>query len=266
MEKWQLLQSNMKEKGSLALAVSGGVDSAFLLAAAKEALGEKVIAFTAVSPFFSQAEMQEAEDLCRTLGVPHVKVEIPWEEMQSFTHNPADRCYHCKRLIFGKLKDAALERGFPVLADGTNADDGGDYRPGMKALEELGILSPLKDAGYTKGEIREELKKRGIALWNKPAAACLASRIPYEQEITLDKLNMVAQAEKALRELGFSQVRVRHHGDVARIEVSPEDRVRFFEPDVMNEAERLVKEAGFAYAALDLGGYRTGSLNELLKK
>lgn len=261
MDKLKKLEEIIRGYGSLGVAFSGGVDSTFLLHFAHKILGEKVIAITAKAVAFSNEEMQEAEDFCKTHGIRHVKVDLAWEELAGFVENPPNRCYICKKAIFGKLSQIAADYGVTTIADGTNADDILDYRPGMKALEELGIQSPLKDAGLTKSEIRIELKEQGLSVWNKPAYACLATRVPYGEEITPEKLKSIGGVEEELHQLGFLQVRVRHHGNVARIEVLPEERQRFFDLELMNRVNRIVLNHGFQFAALDLAGYKMGNLN-----
>ncbi|MEG0829454.1 MAG: ATP-dependent sacrificial sulfur transferase LarE [Anaerovoracaceae bacterium] len=245
--------------GEMALAFSGGVDSTFLLLFSKKILGDKLIAITATGPNFAPDEIQYAKDLCLSQEVDHLLVDLSQEFLNDFAHNPPDRCYICKKSIFSGIKEACP---MTIIADGTNLDDLSDYRPGQKALTELKVVSPLKEAGLTKAEIRRGLKEAGGDIWDKPAFACLASRIPYGQEITVEKLTAIYTAEKSLKDLGFKQVRLRHHGDIARIEVDPKDRVKFFDLEFMDKINKLVKEAGFAFVTLDLGGYKMGSLNQ----
>ncbi|MCB6993812.1 ATP-dependent sacrificial sulfur transferase LarE [bacterium 210820-DFI.6.37] len=266
-EKLNQLEKIIKARGRIAVAFSGGVDSAFLLLFGKKVMKDRILAITAEAPNFAPDEIQYARELCRREGIPHIIAELGPEILASFCHNPPDRCYICKKAIFNQLKALVAAR-YPdaVLADGTNLDDMKDYRPGRKALEELEIFSPLKEAGLTKAEVRRGLRELGADIWNKPAFACLASRIPYGESITTEKLKAIYKAEQALCELGFSQVRVRHHGAVARIEVLPEDREEFFDLGFMDRVDQLIKDAGFLYAALDLSGYRMGSLNEEIKK
>jgi len=263
-DKLALLKESAKSMGSVAIAFSGGVDSTFLLKVFSDALGDKAVAITAVAASFSEDETTAAEDFCRSNGIRHFKVDIGWNDMDAFSHNPPDRCYICKKIIFGKLKEMARAQGIQAVVDGTNLSDSADYRPGAAALSELGIRSPLKEAGLTKDEIRSHLRDMGLAVWNKPAYACLASRIPYGEPITVDKLRQIDMLESELRGIGLVQVRVRHHGDVARIEVDPAERTIFFNLDFMDKVNEMAKSAGFAYGALDLGGYRTGSMNETL--
>lgn len=262
-EKLEKLSEIMTGYGTMAVAFSGGVDSTFLLLYGKKVLGDHVMAVTAAAPNFAPDEIRYARDLCRKESINHLVMDLGAEILDSFSHNPPDRCYICKKSIFGAMKEHLLEsHPDAVLVDGTNADDGKDYRPGRKALDELEIASPLKDAGLTKDEIRRGLKELGGDIWNKPPFACLASRIPYGEAITPEKMNAIFKAESALHDLGFEQIRVRHHGNVARIEVSPRDRQKFFSLSFMDKVNDAVKSAGFLYAALDLAGYRMGSLNE----
>lgn len=266
-EKIRLLEQIIKGYGQMALALSGGVDSTFLLLFSKHVLGSNLVAVTASAPNFAPDEIAYACALCDREGIRHMIVDLGEEILSEFSHNPPDRCYICKKAIFGRVKQqVAAQYPGAVIADGTNLDDMNDYRPGHKALAELAVASPLKEAGLTKAEIRRGLKELGGDIWNKPAFACLASRIPYGEPITAGKLAAVYKAESALRELGFEQVRVRHHGSLARIEVAPEERKRFFDPEFMDRVSALVKEAGFLYVTLDLAGYRMGSLNEEIEE
>ncbi|MBR6800067.1 MAG: ATP-dependent sacrificial sulfur transferase LarE, partial [Firmicutes bacterium] len=259
----------------ITVALSGGVDSAFLLAFASKVLGtQNVRAITACGPHLADDEVEYAKALCASLGIEHDVISMD-HIMPILAPNPADRCYHCKKAMFSTLKEFAAKATADdsVLADGTNLDDMDDYRPGHKALAELDIASPLKDAELTKNEIRtalEMLSKEdrllanslmlhdGTPIWAKPAFACLASRIPYGTEITEDKLTAVYKAETFLRSLGLRQVRVRHHGDIARIEVPAENRCVFFDDGFMDTINERLKECGFKYVTLDLGGYKMG--------
>jgi len=260
-KKYHDLQDILRNMGSVLVAFSGGVDSAFLLKTAKDVLHDGVLAVTATSEIQLSHELEEARTLATDIGAEHTVVQTQEMEDETFVSNPCDRCYHCKKMIFGALRRIAEEREIPFILDGSNADDTSDYRPGMKALEELGIRSPLKEAGLTKAEIRELSKTTGLPTWNKPAFACLASRIPYGDRITTEKLRRIDEAEAFLREQGIVQVRVRDHGSVARIEVSPEDKSKFSDDRFAQQVNTKLKELGFTYVALDLEGYRTGSLN-----
>ncbi len=267
--KYLDLKSKIAALGSCAVAFSSGVDSAFLLYAAKEALGSKAVAVTAVAPFFPERESDEASSFCKKLGVEQVIIEINPEDVPEFENNPKDRCYHCKLNLFNNFMAFAASRGLSAVIEGSNVDDVSDYRPGMKALTELDIKSPLKEAGLTKDEIRTLSKAFGLPTWNKPSFACLASRIPYGQKITRDKLSMVESAEKYLLDHGFRQFRVRLHeelngGKLARLEVLPEDFARFESPEFRKDIYDRFKELGFSYISLDLKGFRSGSLNEAI--
>jgi len=261
-EKYAQLMGSLKTLGNVAVAFSGGVDSTFLLRAAKEALGDHVLAVTARSASFPARELEEARAFARERGVRHVIVDFDVLLIDGFRENPPERCYFCKRALFTKLWAAARAEGFTNLIEGANADDINDYRPGMRAVEELGVLSPLKEAGLTKEEIRRFLREMGLKTWDKPSLACLASRFPYGEEITRQKLRRVDGAEQYLMDLGIRQVRVRSHGDLARIETDEEGLGLLMEHREQVYAE--LKRLGFDYAAADLGGYRTGSMNETL--
>lgn len=263
-DKMKLLKDNIKEKEKIAVAFSGGVDSTFLLKVAYDVLGQDAVAVTARSLSFPEREYREAAEFASSLGVRQVTVTTNELEIEGFAENPPERCYICKKAIFTKICEAARDMEISHVADGSNVDDSGDYRPGMKALAELGIESPLKEAGMTKDDIRLLSRELGLPTWDKPAYACLATRFPYGQEITGEKLVMVDRAEQYLAGLGFRQLRVRFHGDVARIEVPAEDRSRFFDEGLMDRVYEEFRNIGFRYTALDLKGYRTGSMNETL--
>lgn len=264
-EKLNRLQNILRNMGSVGVAFSGGVDSTFLLKVAHDVLGDKAVAFTASAPFFPAREQEEAEDFCKKEGIRQIVLRPDLMHTEEFLSNPPDRCYHCKRRLFAAMKEAARAAGFTHLADGTNRDDEGDYRPGMRALAELEIESPLRQAGFTKAEIRSLSRELGLSGWDKPSCACLASRFAYGQRITEEKLRMVDRAEEFLHDLGYSQCRVRLQGEVARIELLPGDIAKAAGEDRGAVAARF-KEIGFAYTALDLTGYRTGSMNETLNR
>ena len=272
-DKLEALKKILTGYGRILIALSGGVDSVFLLTFAYTLWeDDRASAVTASGPHFADDETEYAKRLCANLGISHRIVPAD-HILPVIKHNPEDRCYICKKEIFTALKKYADDEG-RVLTDGTNLDDMDDYRPGYRALQELGITNPLKDAGLTKQEIRRALSELADSdpsvkaalmtdIWNKPAFACLASRIPYREMITEEKLSAVYRAEVFLRELGFDQVRVRHHGDVARIEVLPEDRCRFYDSDFMDKVNDGIRNCGFRFAALDLGGYKMGNLNKM---
>ena len=262
-EKYQRLSEALRSSGRLALAFSGGVDSAFLLKAAREALPpENILALTARADLFPGREAAEAAELAAGLGLEHLIIDIDALAVPQVAANPPDRCYHCKRALFEKLLATAAARGFPVVADGANLDDADDFRPGARAVRELGVVSPLKEAGLTKAEIRELSRGLGLPTWDKPAFACLASRFPYGQALTSEDLVRVEKAEDLLISLGFKNIRVRSHGRVARLEVEPQDRPRFFNLELMDRVDADLKALGFEFAALDLGGYHPGALNQ----
>ncbi|MDR2517444.1 MAG: ATP-dependent sacrificial sulfur transferase LarE [Spirochaetaceae bacterium] len=259
-EKYEKLTGLLAALPGAAVAFSGGVDSSFLCHAAREALGDRAIAVTVISPMLPKSEREAASGVAARVGIRHVLIEED-EIDEEVAANPKERCYFCKKLEFGAIAEAARAHGVSTVLDGSNMDDLGDYRPGLKALAELNIMSPLREAGLTKDEIRALSKRFGLPTWDKPAFACLASRIPYGERISREKLSRVERAEDALRAAGFRQFRVRSHGDIARVEVAPEERSRFFELSFMDRISRELKAAGFIYAALELEGYTTGSLN-----
>lgn len=265
-EKLELLKDIIRKKGSAAVAFSGGVDSTFLIRVAKEVLGDKLIAVTATSSTYPERELNEAIKYAKDFGVKHIIISSEELDIEGFASNPKNRCYYCKKELFTKVKEVALENGIEYVFDGSNLDDSGDYRPGMQAAKELLVASPLKEAGLTKKDIRDLSKEYGLATWNKPAFACLSSRFPYGNKITLPKLKMIDKAEQFLLDMGIRQVRVRHHGEIARIEVAPEEREKFFNIEFMDKISSKFKEIGFIYTTLDIAGYRTGSMNEVLKE
>jgi uncharacterized protein len=259
-EKYQHLLAFISQKESGAVAFSGGVDSSFLCHAAAAALGKRAVAIPIVSPMLPQSEIACARTVARKVGIEHILLEEP-EIEEDVAENPKNRCYFCKKREFGSIIKAAALRGISAVFDGSNLDDLTDYRPGLAALAELGISSPLREAGLTKDEIRELSRRFDLPTWDKPAFACLASRIPYGERIDREKLSRIEQAEDALRNFGFRQFRVRSHGDIARIEVAPNERKLFFDEGLMDSVSKALKAFGFVYAALELEGYAMGNMN-----
>jgi len=253
----------MKE---VVVAYSGGVDSTFLLKVAQEVLGDDVIAVTARSSTYPEREFREAADFVLHSGIRHAIIKSEELDIPGFADNPTDRCYYCKRELMTKVIAVAENNNIRQVVECSNIDDKADYRPGMQAVKELSVASPLQEAGLGKEEIRILSKKMNLPTWQKPSFACLASRFPYGQKITRDKLLVVDQAEQFLLDLGFRQVRVRHHGSIARIEVAAEERNIFFDTNLMDRVYEKFQQLGFMYTALDLKGYRTGSMNEELGK
>jgi len=258
------LKENLRRMQSVAVAFSGGTDSTFLLKVVHDVLGDRVVAVTARSSSYPGREFREASAFAENLGIKHIIIESEELDIEGFSGNPLNRCYLCKMELFSKISDYAKQNGLNYVVDGSNADDLGDYRPGMQAIKELGISCPLLNAGLSKEEIRILSKEMGLPTWDKPAFACLSSRFPYGQTITREKLAIIDLLEQFLMDLGFKQVRVRHHGDIARIEVPRGEREKFFDTDLMDLVSDKFHQCGFAYAALDLKGYRTGSMNEVI--
>ena len=261
-EKFKSLKEILRSLESVMIAFSGGVDSTFLTKAAFDVLGNKAIAVTVVSEVHPKWEIDEAIEIAKKMGIEHKIIESSISDVPEFSKNPVERCYYCKRAIFSRLKDMANELGIKYVIEGSNFDDTGDFRPGMRALEEMEIRSPLKEAGLLKSEIRELSRQIGLPTWDKPSFACLASRIPYGDEINETKLRAIADAEAFIMGLGISQFRVRHHDLIARIEVIDKDMKTIFD----NKAQIVenFRKIGFTYVTLDLQGYRTGSMNEVL--
>jgi uncharacterized protein len=262
LEKYERLVVYLGSLESCAVAFSGGLDSCLLLKAAKDALGDRVTAVTVSTPYTAQRELQEAEGIAAGMGVNHRLLSMPL--MDNLRFNPPDRCYRCKKQLFQVLKEDAQKSAIQVILDGTNADDLQDYRPGLKALKELGILSPLATHGMTKGDIRDLSREQGLPNWNRGPSACLLSRIPYNQEITPHRLQMIEKAEQYLMDMGFAFVRVRSDGTTARIEVGREERIKFFDEEFLDAVSKTLKDMGYIYVAFELEGYRMGNMNRII--
>jgi len=263
-DKLQKLKDVIAEMGSVAIAFSGGVDSTFLLKVAHDVLGERALAVTATSETYPEFQFEESARIATEIGARQIVVHTDELDIPAFKDNPPDRCYHCKKELFLKLREIADQHGLRHVADGANSDDLQDHRPGSRAAAELGVRSPLQSEGFTKADIRHWSKVLGLPTWDKPSFACLSSRFPYGTGITRDALHKVAAAEEFLRTEGFRQYRVRHHGSIARIELPPEDIPKAAQEDLRKRLLARFKKIGYTYVALDLQGFRSGSMNEVL--
>ena len=265
LEKYQALQAEFRRLGHVAVAFSSGVDSTLLLKIAHDVLGNNAVAITAKASMVPTREISDAMDFCACEGVKHVVLNIDAFSIEGFAENPPERCYICKKALFGTILEKATELGIPHVVEGSNTSDLGDYRPGLKALDELSVESPFLKAGMSKADVRALSHALELATWNKPSYACLASRVPYGDRITPEKLAAVEAAEDLLIALGFTQVRCRAHGDVARIEVAPERRCELMQLFCESDLAARIRAAGFTYVSIDAEGYTSGSLNRTLK-
>lgn len=265
-KKLLALKAYLNNLNSVAIAFSSGVDSTFLLKAAHDVLGDQVVAVTARSCSFPVRELKEAEEFCRKEGIRHIIVDSEELDIEGFRHNPRNRCYLCKHELFTKIIAIAQENHLAYVAEGSNMDDNGDYRPGLKAVAELHVVSPLRYVGLYKEEIRQLSKELGLATWNKQSFACLSSRFVYGEEISREKLSMVDKAEQFLLDMGFTQLRVRIHGTIARIEVGQDEILRLAAPEIRRQVSEALHGLGFSYVTLDMDGYQTGSMNRTLPK
>jgi uncharacterized protein len=258
------LDARLASLGSVLVAYSGGVDSAFLAITAARVLGRSALCVTADSPSYPDRHREIALDTARAFALQHEIIRTAEIERREYRANPANRCYYCKHELYTHLADIARARGLAAVVDGSNADDRGDYRPGRQAAREFGVLSPLDEAGLTKAEIRALAKRAGLATWDEPASACLSSRIPYHSEVTPEKLRTIEAAERVLRGLGFRVFRVRHHDAIARLELGRDEIARALDPALSEKIDRALRALGYAHVTVDLRGYRLGSLNEAL--
>ena len=265
-KKLLALKAYLNNLNSVAIAFSSGVDSTFLLKVAHDVLGDQIVAVTARSCSFPVRELKEAEEFCRKEGIRHIIVDSEELDIEGFRHNPRNRCYLCKHELFTKIIAIAQENHLAYVAEGSNMDDNGDYRPGLKAVAELHVVSPLRYVGLYKEEIRQLSKELGLATWNKQSFACLSSRFVYGEEISREKLSMVDKAEQFLLDMGFTQLRVRIHGTIARIEVGQDEILRLAAPEIRRQVSEALHGLGFSYVTLDMDGYQTGSMNRTLPK
>jgi uncharacterized protein len=265
LHKAALLDARLQALGSVLVAYSGGVDSAFLGITAARVLGDRSICITADSPSYPDRHRDLAIGTARAFDLRHEMVRTSEVDNPDYRANPANRCYYCKHELYTRLTAIARDRGFNAVVDGSNADDRGDYRPGREAAREFGVVSPLDEVGLTKAEIRELARRAGLSTWDEPASACLSSRIPYHTEVTEAKLRTIDAAERVLRDLGFRVCRVRHHDTIARLELGREEIARAFEPEIADAIDRELRALGYAHVTIDIRGYRLGSLNDALR-